>query len=141
VLNRYRPNNPFVVFKTNRQESVDYILKCHPSPFWETIGSTFHLSENWIVKKLLDNTYTLDTNARYSPNARLMNRERSGEDYRSKLYRSSIRIIDELFILYDKNRGKCLVYFHAFQSGDSMAILERTNATWKLVFFAEVELE
>lgn len=141
VLTKDQPRKPVFVYTTNDKSSVAYILKHHPSPFWGMITSTFYLSENWIIKKLLDNTYTLDTSASTAANIRFLNRKKvEEENIDVRKLTGTDRVIDELFILYDKNRGKCLVYFHAVADGNSIARLESRNGVWKVISFNATSL-
>lgn len=141
VLNKDRPSTPFLIYTPNDGDGIDYIIKYHPSPLWETIISNFHVSENRVIRYLLASSHAVDSSLNYGAKINFIRRKNNGTDIqRDKNWRSG-RIIDQLFILYDRNRGICLVYFHAVSAGNSLGILERTNGFWKVKSFEEVSLE
>lgn len=141
VLNRDRPHMPFHICTPNDNDGIDYIIKYHPSPLWETIVSNFHVSENRVTRYLLANSYSIDSSLNYRAKINFIKRKNNGIDIRGDQNWRPDRLIDQLFILYDKNRGICLVYFHAVSAGNSLGILERTNGVWKVKSFGEVSLE
>lgn len=141
VLNRDRPYMPLLICTPNDNDGIDYIIKYHPSPLWETIVSNFHVSESRVTRYLLATSYSIDSSLNYRAKINFIKRKDNGIDIRGDQDWRSRRLIDQLFILFDKNRGICLVYFHAVSAGNSLGILERTIGVWKVKSFEEVSLE
>jgi hypothetical protein len=141
VLNRDQPYNPFMIYTPNSKAGIDYIIRYHPSPFWETVITNFHVSENRVIRYLLANSYSIDSSLNYRAKINFIKRKYSGIGIRGDQSWRSGRLIDQLFILFDKNRGICLVYFHAVSAGNRLGILKRINGVWKVKSFEEVSLE
>lgn len=42
-------------------------------------------------------------------------------------------IITRVLVFFDEQKGKCLIYYHAFQGGGTVAFLEKKNNFWQVV--------
>jgi hypothetical protein len=132
ILMKTGANQRIIVTTPNLAGRGNHINSLRPPQFLQLIRCVFYLSEPWIIKKLVDHSYQLNPEAVAGLPVRFVKTETIKDPAWATKELISSKVINELIILWDQNRGKCLVYFHIIQSGMYVASLEKVKNDWKV---------
>ena len=140
ILTDYSQYPPVIILERN-PASIPHFLVKNLSRYplvEEWLRSHFDFGNSSIPEIVSKHLYFLDTSVEKKyPKVPFLVFDETNNDYRGieklrKEYHSA-SIINQFLLFMDQPNGKCLLLYHAYMEGTTVAYLERKNQQWELV--------
>ncbi len=140
ILPNYEKRKVVILRQAENFDMVAFLEKdkqFFPS-FFEYLQSDFNLNTRSLREIVNKHQYFWDGSiSEKYPNLSIIKAPEMGLSIESiqKLRKDNegASIITKVLVFLDEQKGKCLIYYHAFQGGGTVAFLEKKNNTWQVV--------